>query len=80
MDVKDLHKQLGQMIDNGKGDFEVVHVMGNGTERAFCGFEVDEQGFFTVRHETDKRAQLADAVGKSLRERPRLRLFTHSPF
>lgn len=78
--VRDLLAQLQQMADNGKGDFEVVHVDGVGKEKDVIGFEVVETGFFTVVDNGDKRARLNDEIGKRKRERSRLRLFTHSPF
>lgn len=80
MNVRELQEHLARMIDAGKGDFEVVYADGNGKEKPFCGFEVVEQGFFSVKEQIDKRAQLTDMAGKASRERPRLRMFTHSPF
>ena len=80
MTVDDLAKQVLKIQELGRGDWDVVHVMGNGVEKVVCGFEVVERGFFSAGPTMDKRAQLADAVASQRRERPRLRLFTTSPF
>lgn len=78
MNVVDLHKQLSQMIDNGKGDHEVVHVMGNGQERSFCGFEVVSAGSFDLPQGAARKAGTSRMIAD--REKPRIRLFTTSPF
>lgn len=80
MTVDDLAKQLAQMQELGRGDWDVVHVMGNGVEKVICGFEVVERGYFSVGPTMDNREKLAEAVERQRRERPRLRLFTTSPF
>lgn len=80
MTVDDLAKQLQQMQQLGRGDWDVVHVMGNGVEKVICGFEVVERGFFSVGPTMDNREKLSRHVEKAQRERPRLRLFTTSPF
>lgn len=80
MQVKDLAKQLTAMVEQGKGEFEVVHVNGVGREMDVCGFEVVEHGFFTIPMKANKRSRIDDEISKRKRERSRLRLFTHSPF
>lgn len=80
MQVKDLADQLTAMVEQGKGEFEVVHVNGVGKETDILGFEVVEHGFFTIPQKADTRSRISDEIGKRKRERSRLRLFTHSPF
>lgn len=80
MTVDDLAKQLAEMQALGRGDWDVVHVMGNGAEKVICGFETVERGYFSVGPTMDEREKLTSAIERQRRERPRLRLFTTSPF
>lgn len=73
MKVNDLLKHLQQMQTNGKGEYDIVHVNGNGAEKALCGFEVVESSIYL----DDKKS----GFDKAEIEKPnRLRLLTHSPF
>ncbi|HEY7823733.1 MAG TPA: hypothetical protein VIG24_12905 [Acidimicrobiia bacterium] len=79
MQVKDLAEQLNKMVELGKGEFDLVHVMGNGVEKEVLGFEVVEHGFFSAGPVLNGTGRGSE-ISRKRRERSRVRLFTHSPF
>jgi len=69
MKVSELAEYLQTLVEQGKGEFDVVLVNGNGQEKSLVGAEVMEQGFFKTFHEGQPNA----AKKHEDRSRPRLR-------